>query len=216
MPPISHPLIRYPLGQDRSDSRGGANARGQNTVSFGPGPASGNYGSMRGFGFGSQPMSIGFNPYSQPSLGIAGYGIPNSGVQYGSWTNPDGSGNPGPGISHSAQQRSDMGFGDNFGGGSSGADTGTGGGGGGNSGNDAGGGEGGAGDAGSPFYQGGMIVMEDMTGPNPSGPDDGYVQADDKEYRIKASSVKKYGSDVMDAINKGNISKAKMVKALLG
>jgi len=93
-------------------------------------------------------------------------------------------------------------------GGAGGAGTGTGTGGGmGNT------GEGGGGPGEGGWAKGGLI--DKLTGPDPSGPDDGYGKLQVGEYVIKKSAVKKYGQGVLDMINDGKIP-AKKMKSLLG
>lgn len=52
--------------------------------------------------------------------------------------------------------------------------------------------------------------MMHLQGPNPMGPDDGYAALKDGEYVINDKAVKKYGIELMDAINSGKISKGKL------
>ena len=52
---------------------------------------------------------------------------------------------------------------------------------------------------------GGLITANMLSGPNPKGPDDGYTALDVGEYVIRASQVKRYGADVMAALNAGRI-----------
>jgi hypothetical protein len=60
------------------------------------------------------------------------------------------------------------------------------------------------------FAQGGHVSMMHLQGPNPMGPDDGYGALKDGEYVINDKAVKKYGIELMDAINSGKISKGKL------
>jgi hypothetical protein len=60
------------------------------------------------------------------------------------------------------------------------------------------------------FAQGGPISMQHLQGPNPMGPDDGYASLKDGEYVINDKAVKKYGIELMNAINSGKISKGKL------
>ncbi|NQV99643.1 MAG: hypothetical protein HQ483_08085 [Rhodospirillales bacterium] len=89
-----------------------------------------------------------------------------------------------------ADSRADRNNGGNDGGGYSGA---------GNSptGNDSG--------YGTPFADGGLVRPEDIKGPNPPGPDDGYNPLDIGEYVNSAKSVQNYGRDVFDLLNAGII-----------
>jgi len=91
-------------------------------------------------------------------------------------------------------------------GGAGGAGTGTGGG----MGNT---GEGGGGPGEGGWAKGGLI--DKLTGPDPSGPDDGYGKLQVGEYVIKKSAVKKYGKGLLDMINDGKVP-AKKMKSLLG
>jgi hypothetical protein len=68
----------------------------------------------------------------------------------------------------------------------------------------SGGGEGGG------WAQGGHVTMQHLQGPNPMGPDDGYAALKDGEYVINDKAVKKYGIELMNAINTGKISKGKL------
>jgi hypothetical protein len=60
------------------------------------------------------------------------------------------------------------------------------------------------------FAQGGPISMQHLQGPDPMGPDDGYASLKDGEYVINDKAVKKYGIELMNAINSGKISKGKL------
>ena len=68
----------------------------------------------------------------------------------------------------------------------------------------SGGGEGGG------WAQGGHVSMQHLLGPNPEGPDDGYGALKDGEFVINDKAVKKYGIELMQAINSGKISKGKL------
>jgi hypothetical protein len=59
-------------------------------------------------------------------------------------------------------------------------------------------------------YKGGPISMKNLLGPDPEGPDDGYASLKDGEYVINDKAVKKYGIELMNAINSGKISKGKL------
>jgi hypothetical protein len=88
---------------------------------------------------------------------------------------------------------------------------GRGGGGGGYSGAPSGGSDVGRSAPGSAHYaKGGHVSMMHLQGPNPMGPDDGYGALKDGEYVINDKAVKKYGIELMDAINSGKISKGKL------
>jgi hypothetical protein len=63
---------------------------------------------------------------------------------------------------------------------------------------------------GSTNYKGGPIFMKNLIGPDPEGPDDGYASLKDGEYVINDKAVKKYGIELMNAINSGKISKGKL------
>lgn len=60
------------------------------------------------------------------------------------------------------------------------------------------------------FAQGGHVSMMHLQGPDPEGPDDGYGALKDGEYVINDKAVKKYGIELMNAINSGKISKGKL------
>jgi hypothetical protein len=60
------------------------------------------------------------------------------------------------------------------------------------------------------FAQGGHVSMMHLQSPNPIGPDDGYAALKDGEYVINDKAVKKYGIELMNAINTGKISKGKL------
>lgn len=60
------------------------------------------------------------------------------------------------------------------------------------------------------FAKGGHVNGSMLSGPNPTGPDQGYAALKGGEYVIKDSAVKKYGIELMDAINSGKISKGKL------
>jgi hypothetical protein len=62
--------------------------------------------------------------------------------------------------------------------------------------------------------QGGHVSMQHLQGPNPMGPDDGYGALKMGEYVINDKAVKKYGIELMDAINSGKISKGKLLGLL--
>jgi len=84
-------------------------------------------------------------------------------------------------------------------------------------------GGGGSGDGGNPLGDrgaqgegyhgiatGGLVSTDNLQGPNPTGPDDGYSKLKLGEYVINDKAVKKYGIELMDAINSGKISKGKL------
>jgi hypothetical protein len=60
------------------------------------------------------------------------------------------------------------------------------------------------------YAKGGHVSMMHLQGPNPEGPDDGYAALKDGEYVINDKAVKKYGIELMTAINSGKISKGKL------
>jgi len=64
------------------------------------------------------------------------------------------------------------------------------------------------------YAQGGHVSMQHLQGPNPMGPDDGYGALKDGEYVINDKAVKKYGIELMNAINSGKISKGKLLGLL--
>jgi hypothetical protein len=57
---------------------------------------------------------------------------------------------------------------------------------------------------------GGLVSTDNLQGPNPTGPDDGYSKLKLGEYVINDKAVKKYGIELMNAINSGKISKGKL------
>jgi hypothetical protein len=67
-----------------------------------------------------------------------------------------------------------------------------------------------SGGGGSGFAYGGYVSMQDLQGPNPAGPDDGYAALKDGEYVINDQAVNKYGIELMNLINSGKISKGKL------
>jgi hypothetical protein len=90
------------------------------------------------------------------------------------------------------------------------------GGGGGGMGSDGGGasnsnpGDPGRGGGGAHLAKGGPVSMQHLLGPDPEGPDDGYAALKDGEFVINDKAVKKYGIELMNAINSGKISKGKL------
>lgn len=75
------------------------------------------------------------------------------------------------------------------------------------SGSDRGEGGGSSSSSRSGLYMGGEVTRGNMSGPNPRGPDDGYVALDDGEFVVKASSVKKYGKGLLSDINNGTFKR---------
>ena len=69
---------------------------------------------------------------------------------------------------------------------------------------------GGGAHAGGGYAKGGYVSMQHLGGPDPEGPDDGYAALKDGEYVINDKAVKKYGIELMEAINSGKISKGKL------
>jgi hypothetical protein len=63
------------------------------------------------------------------------------------------------------------------------------------------------------FAKGGKVNMAPQMN-NPPGPDDGYAALDNGEYVIRKSAVKKYGANIFEKINAGQIP-AKRLKSLL-
>lgn len=68
----------------------------------------------------------------------------------------------------------------------------------------------GRGGGGAHLAKGGYVSMQHLLGPNPEGPDDGYAALKDGEFVINDKAVKKYGIELMQAINSGKISKGKL------
>jgi hypothetical protein len=67
--------------------------------------------------------------------------------------------------------------------------------------------------AGMPSYATGGLINQ-VSGADPAGPDEGQINAQKGEYVVKKSSVKKYGKGLLDMINDGKIP-AKKIKSLL-
>jgi hypothetical protein len=63
---------------------------------------------------------------------------------------------------------------------------------------------------GANYAKGGYVSMQHLGGPDPEGPDDGYAALKDGEFVINDKAVKKYGIELMNAINSGKISKGKL------
>ena len=72
----------------------------------------------------------------------------------------------------------------------------------------------GRGGGGAHLAKGGYVSMQHLGGPDPEGPDDGYAALKDGEYVINDKAVKKYGIELMNAINSGKISKGKLIGLL--
>lgn len=68
----------------------------------------------------------------------------------------------------------------------------------------------GRGGGGAHLAKGGYVSMQHLGGPDPEGPDDGYAALKDGEFVINDKAVKKYGIELMNAINSGKISKDKL------
>ena len=64
------------------------------------------------------------------------------------------------------------------------------------------------------FAYGGYVSMQDLQGPNPDGPDDGYAALKDGEYVINDQAVNQYGIELMNLINSGKISKGELLGLL--
>lgn len=69
---------------------------------------------------------------------------------------------------------------------------------------------GGGAHVGGGYAKGGHVSMMNLQGPDPAGPDDGYAALKDGEYVINDKAVKKYGIELMEAINSGKISNGKL------
>jgi hypothetical protein len=69
--------------------------------------------------------------------------------------------------------------------------------------------------SGNGYAKGGHVTRDRLTGPNPPGPDDGYAALDVGETVITAEATSRYGKDVMNALNKGLVSR-EAVRRLLG
>lgn len=88
---------------------------------------------------------------------------------------------------------------DGQGAGMGGMDAGSGAGGGGM---EAGGGYGGMDGAGGGMYRGGIVTENRLRGPDPRGPDDGYVAMDKGEGVLTAEAVRHYGPGIVARLNK--------------
>jgi len=64
------------------------------------------------------------------------------------------------------------------------------------------------------YAKGGYVSMQHLNGPDPMGPDDGYAALKDGEFVINDKAVKKYGIELMNAINSGKIKKGKLLGLL--
>ena len=64
------------------------------------------------------------------------------------------------------------------------------------------------------YAQGGYVSMQDLQGPNPEGPDDGYAALKDGEFVINDKAVNQYGIELMNLINSGKISKGELLGLL--
>jgi hypothetical protein len=64
------------------------------------------------------------------------------------------------------------------------------------------------------YAQGGYVSMQNLQGPNPAGPDDGYAALKDGEYVINDQAVNQYGIELMNLINSGKISKGELLGLL--
>lgn len=62
----------------------------------------------------------------------------------------------------------------------------------------------------SAYAKGGPVSMNRLQGPNPMGPDQGYGALKAGEFVINDKAVKKYGIELMNAINSGKINKGKL------
>ena len=58
--------------------------------------------------------------------------------------------------------------------------------------------------------KGGQVSTKHLQGPNPMGPDQGYGALKAGEFVINDKAVKKYGIELMNAINSGKINKGKL------
>lgn len=70
-------------------------------------------------------------------------------------------------------------------------------------------------DGGAAYATGG--VVNELTGDDPPGPDDGSANLDRGEYVVQQQAVENVGTDVLDAINKGDLETAiELLEAKLG
>lgn len=58
------------------------------------------------------------------------------------------------------------------------------------------------------FNKGGLVHKNDLGGPNPTGPDDGYAALDAGEFVIRKKAVSHYGPAIMKALNDMKFDKA--------
>jgi hypothetical protein len=80
-------------------------------------------------------------------------------------------------------------------------------------GGDAGGGVGGMDGAGGGMYRGGIVTANRLQGPDPHGPDDGYVAMDKGEGVLTAKAIKHYGPGIVDRLNKLAVPKGAFRKS---
>lgn len=57
------------------------------------------------------------------------------------------------------------------------------------------------------LYRGGIVTRNKLHGPNPAGPDDGYVAMDKGEGVLTAKAIKHYGADIVRRLNKLQVPK---------
>jgi hypothetical protein len=153
------------------------------------------------------------NPSDGPQSWTGDNVSPGQAVQSQSTT---GVGNPedtGTAFGGTAAPSEDGGYGNDYSGPSEGGGASTGGG---TDGGATGGATDGSNDSGgSGFAKGGHVTADRLKGPNPPGPDDGYAALDVGETVITAEATRRYGKDVMMALNKGLVS-PEAVRRLLG
>ena len=64
-------------------------------------------------------------------------------------------------------------------------------------------------------HEGGLVTIDNLVGPDPEGPDDGYGKLDLNEGILTAEAMEDIGEDGLNQLNK-SVKMRKMVKALLG
>jgi hypothetical protein len=87
---------------------------------------------------------------------------------------------------------------------------------GGSTGNDFSGANNGEAGLGGYYSRGGKVDANDLHGPNPPGPDDGYGGLDHGEFVLRAAAAEKLGPEILEKLNNGEFRKSALVKALLG
>lgn len=195
LPPVSAPpaqvnaLTPQPvdMGQGFAQAEGGGGSYG---APMGPNTSFGDFMSALGFsGFGG--TSAGQMPGD-----VTGTGFAQQMADISAQMGPTASSAPLGAVS--SEQLGDITGGSDgpSGGGMGGMDAGAGGG------MDAGGGVGGMDGNGGGMYRGGIVTANRLQGPDPRGPDDGYVAMDKGEGVLTAEAVRHYGPGIVARLNK--------------